>query len=201
LGYSVPDCKGQVGPEIQENGNFDVTSVAFPTLDGASRSAAEASLEFRRFRVLLRQRQLLADGEPIELGTRVFEVLLAMLEVNGSLVRKEQLLARVWPGVAVGEDNLKMQVFVLRRALGEDRDYVRTEFGRGYRFIAAICSTVPWGSSQCSMRLPYRAINGLFPPRTTGRPSRGWSLDCLGRPFDLTRGGGAARRRGERRLV
>ena len=50
-----------------------------------------------------------------------------MLEANGSLVSKEQLLARVWPGIVVAQDNLKMHVFALRRALGEDRDYVRTE--------------------------------------------------------------------------
>ena len=120
---------------------IDMTNPAFPTLDGASRSAAEASLEFGRFRVRLRQRQLLADGLPIELGTRAFELLLALLEANGSLVSKEQLLARVWPGVTVGECAVKVHVCALRKALGEDRDYIRTEFGRGYRFIAAVHSS------------------------------------------------------------
>src|SRR5947207_3984380 len=115
-----------------------MTNPAFFTLDGASRSAAEVSLEFGRFRVRLRQRKLLADGVPIELGTRAFELLLALLEANGSLVSKEQLLARVWPGITVAEDNLKMHVFALRRALGEDRDYMRTEFGRGYRFTGPV---------------------------------------------------------------
>jgi DNA-binding response OmpR family regulator len=57
--------------------------------------------DFGRFRVLLRQRQLLADGVPIELGTRAFELLLALLEANGSLISKEQLLARVWPRIVV----------------------------------------------------------------------------------------------------
>jgi DNA-binding winged helix-turn-helix (wHTH) protein len=118
-----------------------MTDSAFPTLDGANRSAAEASLEFGRFRVLLRQRQLLANGVPIELGTRAFELLLALLEANGSLISKEQLLTRVWPGIAVAEDNLKVHVCALRKALGEDRDFIRTEFGRGYRFIAAVHST------------------------------------------------------------
>jgi DNA-binding winged helix-turn-helix (wHTH) protein len=178
-----------------------MTDPAFPTSGGANRAAAEASLEFGRFRVLLRQRLLLADGAPIELGTRAFELLLALLEANGSLVSKEQLLARVWPGIAVAEDNLKMQVFALRRALGEDRDYIRTEFGRGYRFIAAVRSTVPWGSSQSPMRQRCWSTEGLFPRRTTRRPSHDWSLDCLGGPVDLARGAGAARRRGERRLV
>ena len=115
-----------------------MTNSTFPALDGANRSSAEASLEFGRFRVLLRQRQLLADGVPIELGTRAFEVLLALLEAGGSLVSKEQLLARVWPGIAVADANVKVHVCTLRKALGEDRDYIRTEFGRGYRFIATV---------------------------------------------------------------
>jgi DNA-binding response OmpR family regulator len=63
-----------------------MTNSAFHTFDGANRSAAEASLEFGRFRVLLRQRKLLAHGVPIELGTRAFELLLALLQANGSLV-------------------------------------------------------------------------------------------------------------------
>src|SRR5437763_16136193 len=114
----------------------------FRALDGANHSAAEASLEFGRFRLLLRRRQLLADGVPIELGTRKFELLLALLEARGSLVSKEQLLARVWPGVTVWKCTVKVHVCALRKALGEDRDYVRTEFGRGYRFIATVHSTV-----------------------------------------------------------
>jgi DNA-binding winged helix-turn-helix (wHTH) protein len=72
-----------------------MTNSTFPTLDGANRSAAEASFEFGRFRVLLRRRQLLADGVPIELGTRAFELLLTLLEANGSPISKEQLLTRV----------------------------------------------------------------------------------------------------------
>jgi DNA-binding winged helix-turn-helix (wHTH) protein len=200
LGYSVPDCKGQVGPEIQENRNFDMTSWAFPTLDGASHSAAEASLEFGRFRVLLRQRQLLADGEPIELGTRAFEVLLVLLKANGSLVSKERLLARVWPGIAVAEDNIKVHVSALRKALGEDRDLIRTEFGRGYRFIAAVRSTIGCSRRQRPVRWRRESTQELL-PRRSRRPSHGWSVGCLGRPFDLTQGAGAARRRGERRLV
>jgi hypothetical protein len=50
-----------------------MTNSTFPGLDGANRSSPEASLEFGRFRLLLRQRQLLAEGVPIELGTRAFE--------------------------------------------------------------------------------------------------------------------------------
>jgi DNA-binding winged helix-turn-helix (wHTH) protein len=95
-------------------------------------------LEFSRFRVLLRRRQLLADGVPVELGTRAFDLLLVLLEAEGSLITKEELLSQVWPGIVVSEGNLKLQVSVLRKALGADRDVIHTEFGRGYRFIGVL---------------------------------------------------------------
>lgn len=129
--------------------------------DRSSRTAADASLEFGRFRVLLRQRQLIADGAPIELGTRALDLLLVLLEAGGSLVTKEELFSRVWPGIIVAEENLKVQISSLRKALGEDRDFIRTEFGRGYRFTAAVRSTVTWGACQGPARRRHRPNRGL----------------------------------------
>ena len=127
---------------------------------GATRpspTAADATLEFGRFRVLLRQRQLVADGVPIELGTRAFELLLALLEADGAVVTKGELMSRGWPGVFVAEDNLKIQIFNLRRALGDDRDLIRTEFGRGYRFTAAVHATTAWSACERPSRRRRRS--------------------------------------------
>src|ERR1700719_3541442 len=87
---------------------------------------AEAAIEFGRFRMLLRRRQLLADGVPIEIGPRAFDLLLVLLESDGALVTKEELMSRVWPGIVVAEENLKVQISALRKVLGEDRDFIRT---------------------------------------------------------------------------
>src|SRR6266446_6992692 len=125
--------------------------------DWSSRAAAEGVLEFGRFRVLLRQRQLAADGVPIELGTRALDLLLVLLEADGSLVTKNELLSRVWPGIVVAEENLKVQICALRRALGEDRDFIRTEFGRGYRLTAAVRATVAGSGCQRPTRRRYRS--------------------------------------------
>jgi DNA-binding winged helix-turn-helix (wHTH) protein len=103
-------------------------------------------LEFGRFRVLLRQRQLLADGAPVEIGTRAFEILMVLLEADGALVTKEELLSRVWPGVIVVEENIKFHVAALRKTLGPDRDLIRTEVGRGYRFVGVVRSDVVLGA-------------------------------------------------------
>jgi DNA-binding winged helix-turn-helix (wHTH) protein len=115
---------------------------SYPLQHDANRSnsaTADAALKFGSFRVLLRRRQLLADGVPVLLGTRAFDLLLVLLEADGSLVTKEELLGRVWPGIEVSEENLKVQVFSLRKALGAHRDVIRTEYGRGYRFIGMLC--------------------------------------------------------------
>jgi len=102
--------------------------------------SSDAALEFGRFRVLLRRRQLLADGVPVELGARAFDALMILLEADGALVTKAELLSRVWPGIVVVEDNLKFHVCALRKALGRDRDLIRTETGRGYRFTGVLRS-------------------------------------------------------------
>jgi DNA-binding winged helix-turn-helix (wHTH) protein len=103
----------------------------------------DAAIEFGRFRVLPRERRLLAGGEPIELGARAFDLLMVLIEADGALVTKDELQNRVWPGIIVGQDNLKVQIAALRKALGQDREFVRTEHGRGYRFAAAVRDTLP----------------------------------------------------------
>jgi DNA-binding winged helix-turn-helix (wHTH) protein len=101
-------------------------------------SGEDMALEFERFRVLPRQRQLLADGEPIKLRTRAFDLLLVLAEAGGLPVSKEELLSRVWPDVFVEENNLHVQISALRKALGNDRDLIGTDFGRGYRLTAVV---------------------------------------------------------------
>jgi DNA-binding winged helix-turn-helix (wHTH) protein len=136
----------------------------------SSQTAAERTLEFGRFCVLLRQRQLVADGRPIELGTRALDLLLILLEADGELVTKDELLCRVWPGIVVAEENLKVQISALRKALGEDRDFIRTDFGRGYRFTAAVRSAVTWGACQWPTRRGQRSTQISIPRWASQRP-------------------------------
>ena len=62
-----------------------------------------AIIEFGSFSILPHRRQLLADGRPIRLGGRAFDLLLALLEVPGAVVSKDELLSRIWPGRIVEE--------------------------------------------------------------------------------------------------
>jgi DNA-binding winged helix-turn-helix (wHTH) protein len=137
--------------------------------------AADAVLEFGRFRVLLRQRKLVADGIPVKLGTRCFDLLVALLEADGSLVSKDELVSRVWPDIFVAEENLKTQINALRNALGEDRELIRTEFGRGYRFTGTIRSTITGRACQRATRREHRRSRWSVPQWACWQPPHvGW---------------------------
>ena len=93
--------------------------------DGASTAAdrvavpSKRAVAFGTFRLLLARRLLLQGNEPVRLGSRALEILIALLERPAELVTKAELMARVWPSTFVEEGNLKVQVAGLRRALGD----------------------------------------------------------------------------------
>src|SRR5579859_717143 len=102
---------------------------------------AEVTFSFGPFRLFPRQHLLLQNGTPVSLGSRAFDILVALVECAGELLEKDALIARVWSGVTVEESNLRAQMTALRQVLAEGgmgESYVVTEPGRGYRFVAAV---------------------------------------------------------------
>src|SRR5215813_6695607 len=81
------------------------------------------------------ERQVLVDGQPAVMGSRAFDVLLALVERRERVVTKNELLDLAWPGLVVEENNLQSQVSALRRLLGPQA--IATIPGRGYRFTMA----------------------------------------------------------------
>ena len=104
-------------------------------------------VDFGRFRLLPQRRELRADGVPVTLGGRAFDVLVVLTEARGALVTKDEILSRVWPDTVVEENNLVVQISTLRKALGSDRDFIRTVSGRGYRFVAEIRTSAAEGAA------------------------------------------------------
>jgi predicted ATPase/DNA-binding winged helix-turn-helix (wHTH) protein len=100
--------------------------------------SAPTAIEFGRFRILPHRREFLAEDRPMELGGRAFDVLMALIEASGAVVSKDALMHGVWPDRIVEENNLQAQIAALRRALGADRDLIRTIAGRGYQFTGEI---------------------------------------------------------------
>lgn len=91
-----------------------------------------AELRFGRIEVRPALRQVRVDGKPVALGSRAFDVMMALVEHRDRLVSKTELMDAAWPGVIVEENNLSVQISALRRALGPDA--IATVTGRGYRF-------------------------------------------------------------------
>src|SRR5271168_1145244 len=101
-------------------------------------SDPSAIIEFGHFSILPHRRQLLAEGRPIRLGGRAFDLLLALIEAPGAVVGKDELLSRIWPGRIVEENRLQNEIWALRKALGADRDLIQTVSGQGYQFAGEI---------------------------------------------------------------
>src|SRR5262245_38821271 len=96
---------------------------------------------FGPFRLLVEQRELLAHGVPVTLGQRAFDILLLLVSRYGQLVTKDELMAEIWPGIVVEENNIQVHVSTLRKVLvkaGGDERYLVTVPGRGYRFVAPV---------------------------------------------------------------
>src|SRR6478736_5617994 len=92
----------------------------------------ERCYAFGHFQLLPDRRLLLADGTPLKLGGRAFDMLHALVMHSDRVLLKDELLEIVWPGLVVEENNLQVQIVALRKLLGHPA--VATVPGRGYRF-------------------------------------------------------------------
>src|SRR5262249_4992247 len=75
------------------------------------------------------------------LTPKAFQILLALVESQGQILSKEELLKKVWPYTFVEEATLAQNVFTLRKVLKGDRGtshYIETVPKRGYRFVARV---------------------------------------------------------------
>jgi Transcriptional regulatory protein, C terminal len=79
-------------------------------------------VSFGRFQVSPHRREFLADGRLVQIGGHAFNVLLAQIDAQGSVVSKNALMERVWPDRIVEENNLQIQISALRAAFGADRE-------------------------------------------------------------------------------
>jgi predicted ATPase/DNA-binding winged helix-turn-helix (wHTH) protein len=140
-----------------------------------------AIIAFGRFQILPRRRELLADGQPIKLGGRAFDVLIALIEARGGVVSKDVLMARVWPGQAVDESNLRTHISDLRSAFGAEHELIRTVSRRGYQFAGEI-RVSPQRRDECSSPGALRTAPGAdLPPTNLPHPVS----ELIGRESEL----------------
>lgn len=119
---------------------------------------------FGNFELFPGQGVLLREGIRVPLTRKPIDTLLLLVEHVGETVSKEELLAQVWKGAAVEENNLTQSISSLRKALQEkrgDNRFIVTDSGRGYRFVAPVELVTESESED----LPVAAPQAEPPPR------------------------------------
>ena len=120
---------------------------------------------FGPFRLFAAARILERDGVNLDLGSRALDILIALVERAGEIVKHRELIARVWRGLVVDTGNLRVQVTHLRKCLEDGRQgarYIANVPGQGYSFVAPIgaqpagaygthAGRRPW---RCPLRIP-----------------------------------------------
>ena len=150
-----------------------------PGQSSAVPATSGLALSVGRFELRPAEGLLLDGGEPVKIGGRAFDMLVALVERAGHVVAKQELLERVWPGRVVEENNLQAQVVALRKLLGAQA--IATVPGRGYRFVQAVQAREPGSGAGAS---PSVAIAAAVPPSRRGNLPR--SVDPLiGREREL----------------
>jgi DNA-binding winged helix-turn-helix (wHTH) protein len=96
---------------------------------------------FGEFSLVPARRTFARQGQPIQLGSRAYEILVALVERAGQVVQNAELLSIVWPKIFVQEATLRVHIANLRRALGHDRsgaNLIVNVPGRGYTFVGSV---------------------------------------------------------------
>jgi TolB-like protein/DNA-binding winged helix-turn-helix (wHTH) protein/Tfp pilus assembly protein PilF len=78
---------------------------------------------------------------PVVIGSRALDVLGVLIEGDGGLVSKDEIMAAVWPGTVVEDNNLTVQISAPRRILDPGRaegSCIQTVAGRGYRLVGSV---------------------------------------------------------------
>ena len=101
------------------------------------------------------RRELLVDGAHVALGSRALDVLLILIEANGALVTKNELINRVWPTTIVSDNNLRVHVCGIRKVMGEHRRLLVCVPGRGYRLLRPVEAFPESGRSELEIDLRY----------------------------------------------
>src|SRR6202035_2848644 len=94
--------------------------------------------EFGPSRLDPAERKLLRGNEMVALTPKAFDTLHLLVRNSGHLLEKDELIRMLWPDTFVEEGSLSNNIFLLRKALGEDPAFIETVPRRGYRFIGGV---------------------------------------------------------------
>jgi DNA-binding winged helix-turn-helix (wHTH) protein len=135
-----------------------------------SRAAAERPFELGAWRVEPARGVLVSEDGEVRLEPRLMDLLLLFAASDGRVLSKDEIVARVWQGRAIGDDTLAAAVSRLRTALGDKADnrYIETVPKRGYRFLKRIAGAArepdqAGGRAEQLLRQGETALHSPFP--------------------------------------
>jgi FixJ family two-component response regulator len=106
---------------------------SFPKIP-PQRNAEKHMIRLGQATISLERREAFRDGQPLRVGGRAFEILSVLMQADGRIVSKDELITQVWPDTIVEENNLQVQISSLRKLLGE-KQLIQTVPRRGYRLL------------------------------------------------------------------
>src|SRR5271170_6289920 len=172
------------------DGTCHLTGVARTMRMSDSRNfQPEDVLSFGPFNLFAAERLLKKADEPIALGGRAIDILIALVEQAGEVVPQRELISRVWPLVTVEDANLRFQIAALRKALGDGRDgarYVSNVAGRGYCFVAPVTRSSARQPVPITGITPTERVQRL-PPRLTRMVGRDDTVRSLAQQLQMWR--------------
>ena len=101
--------------------------------------SCDEAKRFADWEIRPRERLLIVGGETARIGSRAFDVLLALVQRAGRVVAKAELLDAAWPGLVVEENNLSVQISTLRKVLGPSA--IVNVASRGYKLASMAATT------------------------------------------------------------
>jgi class 3 adenylate cyclase/DNA-binding winged helix-turn-helix (wHTH) protein/tetratricopeptide (TPR) repeat protein len=117
---------------------------------------------------------LFRDTEPVALSKRAVALLRVLIERAGAPVSKDTLIDAAWPGLAIEESNLTVQIAALRRALGEvpgGEGWIVTLSRRGYRFVGPVVTKSEAQGTAAPMADPAPKLSPATAPALPDKPS------------------------------
>jgi TolB-like protein/Tfp pilus assembly protein PilF len=131
---------------------------------------------------------LFCGADPTMLGQRAVALLSALLNEAGRPVSKNALIEAAWPGLAVEDSNLTVQIAALRRVIEQavnDETWIETLPRRGYRYVGPPVTTdggadAPAAEASKTLALPDRPSIAVLPfSNLSGEPDHDYFADGM----------------------
>ncbi|SOE95686.1 Predicted ATPase [Burkholderia sp. D7] len=107
-----------------------------------------------RTSVSLETREAFQDGRRLQIGARAFDILELLIQAQGKIVTKQQIMSYVWPNLIVEEGDIHVHLSALRKQLGTDGRAIRTAPRRGYRLVPLDDAVVHRGKKSAMTAAP-----------------------------------------------